>query len=684
MCSPASPTTVATDPGVAAPAPSGSRGSSGADGAYRLPTTEEVASVRDLLHREGHLTESHRVAYLGLLDPPRRPAADDPAVRRFRIFLVDTAEGTAADLVVDATAARVESVTALDTAETGELPVMEQEFAVVEEILAGDPEWQKAIAQRGLELDKVRVAPLSAGFYDYPEERGTRILRGLAFYQEHETDSAWAHPIDGLVAYVDVAHRRVTRVLDSGAVPVPAEHGNYTDPSLTGAPRTTQRPISITQPEGPSFTVTDGNHVEWERWSLDVGFDMREGLVLHNISFDDKAPDGGVRRRRILNRASIAEMVVPYGDPSPVRNWQNYFDTGEYLIGSCANSLELGCDCLGEITYLSPVIADNFGNPRTIRNGICMHEEDWSILAKHSDLWSGIDYTRRNRRLVISFFTTVGNYDYGFYWYLYLDGTIEFEAKATGVVFTSAQPAGDYPYSSELAPGLGAPFHQHLFGARLDFALDGGPGRVVEEEAVRVPMGEGNPLGNAFTRQHTVLRRESEAVRDTSMETGRAWLVQNPESTNRLGAPVGYKLHPEGNPTLLADPGSSVARRAAFAAHSLWVTPHDESQKYPTGDFVNQHPGGAGLPEWVAADRSIDGEDLVLWHTFGLTHFPRVEDWPIMPVDTAGFRLRPEGFFDRSPVLDVPAPAQAHCASDAAAGPAEETGADQCGCGPRE
>ncbi|MGV4403396.1 primary-amine oxidase, partial [Pandoraea pneumonica] len=77
------------------------------------------------------------------------------------------------------------------------------------------------------------------------------------------------------------------------------------------------------------------------------------------------------------------------------------------------------------------------GNPREIRNGICMHEEDYSILAKHSDLWTGINYTRRNRRMVVSFFTTIGNYDYGFYWYLYLDGTIEFEAKATGIVFTS-------------------------------------------------------------------------------------------------------------------------------------------------------------------------------------------------------------------------------------------------------
>ena len=554
------------------------------------------------------------------------------------------------DVVVSVTHGTVETAVELDTATTGELPVLEEEFAVVEEVLATNPDWLKALAARTLDVRQVRVAPLSAGVFEYPAEKGRRVLRGLAFVQDFPEDSAWAHPVDGLVAYVDVTNKSVDAVLDFGVVPVPAEHGNYTDPELTGPLRETQRPINITQPEGPSFTLTGGNHIEWEKWSVDVGFDAREGVVLHNLAFND-----GGRKRPIINRASIAEMVVPYGDPSPVRSWQNYFDTGEYLVGRFANSLELGCDCLGEITYLSPVVSDAFGNPREIRNGICMHEEDWSILAKHSDQWTGIDYTRRNRRLVISFFTTIGNYDYGFYWYLYLDGTIEFEAKATGIVFTSAYPGKGYPYASELAPGLGAPYHQHLFSARLDMALDGLTNRVEEENVVRVPMGEGNERGNAFSRERTVLATESAAIREADMRGGRTWVVSNPTSLNRLGEPVAYKLHPQGQPTLLADPESSVAKRATFATKDLWVTQFAEAERYPTGDFVNQHSGGAGLPAYIKADRDIDGQDIVLWHTFGLTHFPRLEDWPIMPVDSVGFKLRPEGFFDRSPVLDVPA-----------------------------
>ncbi|MDQ4502117.1 primary-amine oxidase [Sinomonas sp. ASV322] len=647
------------------------------NGAFALPAADEITSVREILHGAGLWQETTRIAYLGLVDPPRgaRAEADADVDRRFRVFLHDTAGARPHDVTVSVTRGEVLRDVELDTAVTGELPVLEEEFEAVEQILNADERWLKALADRNLDAAKVRVAPLSAGVFEYPEEKGRRILRGLAFVQEFPEDLPWAHPVDGLVAYVDVVSRSVDKILDFGPVPVPAEHGNYTDPELTGPTRTSQKPIEITQPEGPSFTVTGGNHVEWERWSLDVGFDVREGLVLHNISFDDTSAGGAsaanpgeraaTRRRRILDRASIAEMVVPYGDPSPVRSWQNYFDTGEYLVGQFANELELGCDCLGEITYLSPTVSDAFGNPRTIRNAVCMHEEDWSILAKHSDLWSGVNYVRRNRRLVISFFTTVGNYDYGFYWYLYLDGTIEFEAKATGVVFTSALPDKEYPYASELAPGLGAPFHQHLFSARLDFALDGGPNRVEEEDVVRVAMGPGNERGNAFTRRRTVIARESEAARSADMAAGRTWIVSNPESRNRLGEPVGYKLHPHGQPTLLADPGSSVAARAAFATKDLWVTAYDEAERYPTGDFVNQHPGGAGLPAYQAKDRELDGTELVVWHTFGLTHFPRPEDWPIMPVDHVGFRLRPEGFFDRSPVLDVPAsPAHSGTASE--------------------
>jgi primary-amine oxidase len=434
-------------------------------------------------------------------------------------------------------------------------------------------------------------------------------------------------------------------------VPVPVEEGNFDDPAFVGPDRTSQRPIEITQPEGPSFQV-DGDVVTWEGWTFRLGFDPREGLVLHQLAMHE---------RPIVYRASVAEMVVPYGDPGPVRFWQNYFDAGEYLLGQQVNSLELGCDCVGHIHYFDAVLADSAGEPRTVPNAVCMHEEDFGVLWKHTDLFTGSAQTRRQRRLVISFFVTVGNYDYGFYWYLYLDGTIELEVKATGVLFTAAYDEKVEDWSTEVAPGLGAPYHQHLFCARLDMTVDGVGNAVDEVDVRRVPSGPANAYGNAFGRTVTRITSEAEGGRLADASLARSWRIENPERTNRLGRPVAYVLRPQEQPTLLADPGSSIAQRAAFATKHLWVTRYAEDERYPAGEFVNQNPGGAGIPAWTVGDRGLDGEDVVLWHTFGVTHVPRPEDWPVMPVDTCGFVLRPHGFFDRNPTLDVPPSAGSSC-----------------------
>lgn len=267
---------------------------------------------------------------------------------------------------------------------------------------------------------------------------------------------------------------------------------------------------------------------------------------------------------------------------------------------------------------------------------------------------TGQGTVRRQRRLVISFFVTVGNYDYGFYWYFYLDGRIELECKATGIVFTSGHPGGDYDYATLMAPGLGAPIHQHMFSARLDVAIDGDRCHVDELDVARLPMGPENPLGNAFTRIVTRLRTEGQAQRDADNAVGRVWRIASSEAKNRVGEPTAYVLLPEGQPGLLAAEDASIRKRAGFATRHLWVTRHDRDQMWAAGYTPNQHPGGAGLPSYAAADRDIDGQDIVVWHSFGLTHFPRPEDWPVMPVDYAGFKLRPEGFFDRNPTLDVP------------------------------
>ncbi|GAA2884327.1 primary-amine oxidase [Nonomuraea rubra] len=607
---------------------------------------QEIDEVRRVLMTDGLLTETVRVAYLGLEEPPKdqvlayESGTARPA-RRARALLLDLATEAAQDVIVSIGDGKVETAAPIDPLTDGQVPMLDEEHALVRRVLREDGDWAQALARRGIEDPAgVYLAALSAGHFGLAKEEGRRVARVLAHRMPTPESLPWAHPVDGLVAYVDLVKGEVLEIVDTGPQPIPQESGDYTHVEH----RTTQKPIHITQPDGPSFTV-DGPLVTWEKWSLRLGYDMREGLTLHRIGFED-----GGRTRPIVYRASVAEMVVPYGDPSPIRFWQNYFDTGEYQLGKLANSLELGCDCLGEITYFDAVVTDGAGTPKVIRNAICMHEEDYGVLWKHTDPANGSRETRRQRRLVISFFVTVGNYDYGFYWYLYLDGTIELEVKATGIVFTGAYDDRAAPYASEVAPGLAAPYHQHLFSARLDMTVDGVANAVDEVEATPLD----SRYGNAFGRTVTRLRTEREARRDADLKAERTWHVVNPGVRNRLGRPVGYALHAEGKPTLMAAEGSSIHRRAEFATSHLWVTRYHPAERYPAGDLVNQHPGGAGLPAYTRADRDLDGQDIVLWHTFGLTHFPRTEDWPIMPVDTCGFVLKPVGFFDRNPTLDVP------------------------------
>jgi primary-amine oxidase len=354
-------------------------------------------------------------------------------------------------------------------------------------------------------------------------------------------------------------------------------------------------------------------------------------------------------------------MIVPYGDPSALHYRRNVLDMGEHGLGAMANALELGCDCLGHIQYFDAYVNDIAGSPVKIANAICMHEEDVGILWKHTDFRTDRVEVRRSRRLVVSFIATVGVYDYGFYWYFYQDGTIVLEVKLTGIMSTRALPPGETSkYSQMVAPGLGALIHQHFFSFRMDMMVDGVKNSVyevhIEEEADEVS----NPFGNAFFARSTRLGTESQAQQVIDPLSGRYWKVVNEHVKNGMGEPVGYKLMPMENAVSFAKPTAYVRKRAGFIAKNLWVTPYTPAERYPAGDYPNQHAGGAGLPEWTRANRPIADTNIVLWYTLGVNHVPRLEDWPVMPVRVVGFQLQPVGFFDRNPALDVPPPAGHH------------------------
>ncbi|HTT86368.1 MAG TPA: primary-amine oxidase [Acidimicrobiales bacterium] len=613
-------------------------------------TAEEIAAAVAVVQDDPRFDGRWRFAYVGLEEPAketvRAHVAGDPVERSVRMIVLPGPEARVIEIVVSVTSGCIESFVEVDGVRPG-LLFEEALLAIV--ALKEHPDWQAAMRRRGVEdLDSVQIDPWPAGSFDLAHEEGRRICRCLCYVRETPEDNGYARPVEGVIGFVDMARGEVLEVLDTGVVPLPPERGSYY-PEDAGPLRADLKPLEIVQPEGPSYQV-EGNCLRWQRWSMRVSVDPVEGLVLHDVGYED---DG--RRRRVLYRAAVSEMVVPYGDPGPLHGWKNAFDAGEWGLGRMINSLTLGCDCLGVVHYFDAVFSTEQGKPYTVPNAVCVHEEDYGILWKHVDARSGRTEVRRSRRLVVSSIATVGNYEYGFFWYFYLDGSVGFEVKMSGILSTMAVAPGEHPrFAPLVAPQLAAPVHQHLFNMRLDVEVDGPANAVYEMEARPVAPGPDNPLSNAFDSLCTLLRTEGEAKRLADPGKSRYWKIVNHGVTNRLGEPVAYKLVPGATPTLLAADDSSVGRRAAFATRNLWVTPYAPDERRAGGDYPNQHRGGDGLPRWTGRDRSIVDEDIVVWYTFGATHVPRPEDWPVMPVEYLGFTLAPVGFFARNPALDVP------------------------------
>jgi primary-amine oxidase len=608
---------------------------------------DEIRRAGEAIKGDVRYSKSHRFVSAATREPAKEAAGS--ADRAAEIVVVDRTNGLTSEVVVDLRRGIVSEWIDLPGCHASYLL---EEFAAANEAIKADLRWRQALTRRGvLDIDSVQHDPWPAGNFGKEAEQGRRIMRVVAYVRHGDSDNGYAHPIEGLVATVDVTTGEVVDIIDEPGAPVPSECGCY-DEAAVGGFRATLKPLEIVQKEGPSFNV-DGHRISWERWRLSVSMHPLDALVLHRVGWEQ---DG--RFRSVLHRASLAEMVVPYGDPGVGHRWKNAFDSGEIGMGRYpfVNSLRLGCDCLGEIHYLDAVQIGERGHPQRVENAICIHEEDYGILWKHTDLITSSVEVRRSRRLVVSSIHTVGNYEYGFYWYFYLDGTIQLEVKLTGILQTKAVgDAGGVPlHASLIGPQLTAPFHQHLFCFRLDLDVDGAGDQTVEEVelAAADSSAAGNELGGVMTLRRTPLETELRARRVADSARGRTWVVVNRASPNRLGQPVGYRLVPGSCPTLLAQPGSAVAARAAFATHNLWVTPYAPSEMRAAGYPVGA-PGGAGLPSFVQGDRSVRDGDVVLWHTFGVNHVPRPEDWPVMPVEYAGFSLVPSGFFDRNPALDV-------------------------------
>jgi primary-amine oxidase len=198
-----------------------------------------------------------------------------------------------------------------------------------------------------------------------------------------------------------------------------------------------------------------------------------------------------------------------------------------------------------------------------------------------------------------------------------------------------------------VARNIAAPAHQHFFNFRIDFDVDGTANQVVEKNTHGAP----SDLDNKFVTDETELT--SEGPRDVNPATTRRWVIESAAKTNGLGTPTGYELDPGDTTPPYSEPSYEPLLHAPFAQHAFWVTQYKDGELSAVGDYPNQGPGGEGLDRY-ANGQSIAGKDIVAWYTGAFTHDPAVEHFPVMTREEIGFRLRPEGFFDHNPALDVP------------------------------
>ncbi len=622
-------------------------------------SAEEIRRAAQIVREQRGLSERWRFASIELREPSkgilrawqeRVTAGGEPAnelAREANVVCFDRDRPHAVTAVVSLSDGRLVT---WEPRPGDHPPISNDEYDECNATLKLDPRVVAALARRGItDMDLVIIDVWAFGGELVPERyRGGRVGWADVWHRAGPDANPYANPVVGLHPIVDLSTMELLDLGDDGdGQPAPEVRGEYVPSLLAGMrPREALKPLEITQPEGPSFTL-DGRLLRWQRWSMRLGFNYREGLVIHTLGYEDEG-----RVRPIAHRLSFAEMVIPYRDPTSEHYRRTAFDIGEWGLGFMTTSLELACDCLGEIAYLDVALHDSRGEPHTIKNAICIHEEDAGVLWKHVDERTGAE-TRRMRRLVVSFHVTVANYEYLVYWRFYQDGNIECEVRATGIMITTPFADEQPPFGALVERRTYAPYHQHFIVARLDLDIDGENNTVYAVDSEPLPVGPDNPDGLALVQRATPLRAELDGRQDFDWRAQRSWHVVNDDVRNGLGTPVAYKLVPGGAIPALIDESSVVLRRAGVVQHTLWVTPYHEDERWPCGEFPNLSSEDMGLPRWTSADRPIENTDVVLWYVFGIHHITRPEEWPVMPVDTVSFWLKPVGFFDRNPALDV-------------------------------
>ncbi|MFN6475768.1 primary-amine oxidase [Nostoc sp. DedQUE07] len=616
-------------------------------------TEVEISTAVSVIQREKKLSEMAAFPLIALQEPDKEEVLNFTPGKVFgrKAFLViyERSENKTFEGIVDLRSKTLSSWKEIPSVQPA---IANSEYELATQIVKADPRWQKAMQKRGItDFERVKISWWAPGILSQQEEAtGNRLCRGLSYYK----GKGWNYygsPIEGVLATVNLNTGKVASFIDRGNVPFSKENWNYDTKSL-GKLLSPLKALKILQPNGISFQIED-NEISWQGWKFRYSMHPRNGLMLYQVTHKD-----GENIRPVLYRASLSEMVVPYGNPQPTWSFRNAFDVGEYNLGLLANTMELGKEIPENGLLLNAVFANEQGEPYQMPKVIGIYERDNGMLWKHYEYNTQRNDVRRSRELVMKMTVAIDNYDYSINWIFHQDGTLEVQNELTGIVLaqgTAAQKqSDDDSYGRLIAQNIFGVNHQHFFNYRLDFDVDGQANSVMEMNVKALPMDEKNPLGNAIALAEIPLVKETAAVRDLDMKSSREWMIVSAHKKNALGAAPGYMLMPGGNSIFFPVEGSKIRERAEFATHHLWVTKYKPTELYAGGDYPNQTQPEQGLPKYIADDEALMGEDIVLWYTMGVTHIPRSEDWPVMPVHEVGFKLVPRGFFSRNPAINLP------------------------------
>ncbi len=633
---------------------------------------QEVWSALEILRDAGRLDGETTFSQLTLSEPAKdvvRAWREGDEVPRAAYALVRQGEDTF-EATVDLNAGEVSSWTPL----TGVQPNWSLgEFGAVVGKVLEHPEFIAGLEKRGItDTSFLDCSTIPPGYFGTEEEKGRR-LGHVRCSEARGARNTWARQVEGLTAVVDLTAGEVLKVVDDGVAPIPDVDADY-DRTTLDDPREIAGPFRLDLPEGVGFDM-NGYQVSWQNWSFHLRPDQRTGLVVSLVAYRE-SPDANPRS--VMYQGQLSEIYVPYMDPAFAWYARNFIDAGEFPAGGLAKPLLRGRDCPDHAVYVDSINTNAQGRPRTVPRTTCVYERETG-----DPSWRHYEDeqpdSRASRDLVVRTAAVVGNYDYLLDWIFRQDGSIEARVGATGLLEVKAtsaasaiQPApaaGPVNAAAVDALQAGTPAdaygrfldrniigvnHDHYFSYRLDLDVDGADNRFVADRLVTRELPADHPRRSLWVQEPHAPQTEQDARFDIDLATPALWRVLSTSRQNAVGYPTSYQLMPGRNANHLFVPDDYSLQRAGFIDHHLWVTPYDPDERYAAGDHPTLSEPGMGLPAWTEANRSISDEDLVLWHTVGMHHLPRAEDWPVMPVMWHGFELRPFDFFDRNPALDLP------------------------------